>query len=224
MPPLSKLILFLVFILVSPDGLAGEGLEKMILEINGEGVLIDSGQEVKAVWGDEIEVKGAMMKSAGASPKDVNFVGFPNRSSIRPIDDRGYLVRSHKDLLEGWARNDEKNLYEIKAQTGKVHHGSVFVRLEAPKLLYVVMIVNGNETILREGEILTVNGADRFKVSKVVTNIDDLNKGVTFQITPLVSNSKLLPAGEVGRSRLFEIRFFRFNREFAKVPIHIRKG
>ncbi len=195
-------------------------LQRMILEINGERVLADAQEKISVVWGDELIVSDAVVE--GATHPIINFIGFPNKSAKSPTQDLKFKIATHKDLLKKWAKNEAGTLYEIRAMRDEDYAGSVFVELIKPRLDYVVLSVNGAERVLREGNILSVSGTDRFKVKKIVTNINKLDSGVTFRLMPVKLDS-VLEGGE-GESayKLYELVFYRFDQEFSRIPIHIK--
>lgn len=197
-----------------------EPIKKVVLEINGTEVWVDNGAIVDAVWGDEVRVKKVIDGNGNPPPAlKVNFVGFPNNNPKNPLQDLGYIVHTHSDLLRKWARNEEGNLYEIKALIDRQSVGSVFLKLRDPELSYIVFSLNGHEKVIRAGDILSVEGTDKFEVVKIVTNIKNSESGLTFSLIPI---RQPVPRDRTIDFGLYELVFYRFDKEFSRIPVHVK--
>ena len=217
---ISKFFLLLVSLPLNAVTSPTQDLDLVVLEVNGGAVPVKSGETVQVVWGDEIMVKSAHLRGIGKSPETVNFVGFKGKDHRRPYDDRGYLIKTHKDLLASWSVFGKGKRYRIKVSSTKKVHGTVFVELMPPKLSYVDLSVEGEEKtrVLREGEMLSVSSRDKFKVTRFATNIENVEKGVAMKLIPV---TKVKEPGDKAAS-VYEMVFYRYEKEFARIPIYIK--
>jgi len=186
-------------------------LDYVIVEINGESQLIKAGGEVTVIYGDQFLVKSAFLNDKNLKVGVVNVVGFPNAKK-GGSEDRGVIINTATDLLKNYSEAKEGKVYAITSESGKKFHGSVFIKILEPSLKYATVRINDKEKILRDGEVLKIKKSDLFKVTQVETNVQD-PKTVSFQIFEQKTS---------GQS-LFEIRFTRESRVFARIPLKIEE-
>jgi len=193
-------------------------LEYVTLEVNGQPQKVAADKELVVVSGDEVIIKSAVLFDPKVSASNVNLVGFIPNSEKRPAEDRGFKIHTSRDLLKKWAINEEGNLYRIEAFSGNEKHGSAFLRVLKPVLKYVEVSVNGEQKLIREGDLLTVKASDNFKVKNVVSNIENDREAVSFQVI------QVNPELDLSGRKFYELRFSRNKRIFAKIPMQVVEG
>ena len=210
-------IFFLTSLLESSSYAVKASLDRVVLNVNEEPRFIRDGETFRIVWGDTISV-GSILFKGGDIPEgfSVNFVGYPAPASLGPLDDRGFSIRSHKDLLKSWSVDGAGKRYVIRVKHRDGELGNVYVEIERPKLRYVVLKVNGEDRILREGEVFKVKGQDRFLVKRFETNIEKIDDSLDYKVIPAKRTQN---SGEMDAIRRFDLCFYRFGQEFARIPI-----
>lgn len=226
MGQLFKMFLFFGMVCIGTEGLGVDSKSVfggIVIETNGVAVLVPSQRVHKVVWGDRIIVKDAILDVGKVkNPVTVNFVGFPNRDYQRPAEDRGLLIRSDRDLLTSWSVDGKGLKYRVKVSAKDLVYGYIDVEILPPRLQYVVVSINNEEKVLREGDILNVQGSDRFKIKHFETNIEVLDSSVRYRIVPDQHSRPNLE--DTAPLKSYELLFYRYNREFARIPIRIRGG
>lgn len=193
-------------------------LDYMLLDVEGESLLVRAGDEVVMVKGDVFVVREARLKAAHNQAQDLNVVGFQhNQARQRSTDDRNIPIDSDRALQARFSEGGLGEVYAINAENGSTVHGGIFVRFIAPQLRYVEVRVNGAPRTLKDGEPLTLKRSDRFKIEQIKTNMRS-TKGLKFQFLAVGHKPQAkseLAAGE------YEIRFARGERVFATIPVKV---
>lgn len=193
-------------------------LDHVLLQVNDQRVQLKNHETIAVVRGDVLEVISAQ----GSMPiTAVNFVGFPNGNGKNPIDDRGFKVRTQKDLLKRFALDsgDEMQVYAIEVKSEENLLGSVFVKILPPKLRYAVIRTDSGKKVVRDGEVISLLPNEEFKVEQIVMNLDTEGSDVTYKLFPLSTREE----GKDQESKLFELRFFRYDQDFGKIILHMKQ-
>ena len=191
----------------------GKKLDFLILEKNGTRVSVRDGEILQILRGDKLKLIDAKIRD-GSSATKVNFVGFSPPKS-RGSHDLRYTIDTGRDLIKKWSGGGAGKLYTINANTGDLYQGHILLELIEPSLEYCEVLIDGKPKILRENESLTVSASSKFKVNRVVTNVD-VPEEVMFDIVPEKAASGNTPNG-----KLYSIEFSRSGRIFGKIPLRI---
>ncbi|NRA43374.1 MAG: hypothetical protein HRU09_00285 [Oligoflexales bacterium] len=202
--------------MLGPKEIAEE-LDYFIIEHNGESKLLKNKETLSYVRGDELKIKAAKLRAGDHKPSEVNLVGF--RHPIKPGNrhDLGFLIDTSSTLdKKQWAVDEKGEVFFIAAASKKLLHGYAYLKRLEPSLSYVDIQVNDQQRVMREGETLKLSSVDLFKVSRVVTNIKNLDH-VTFQVVELGDQGKAV----LKSHELYEIRFKHRSHIFAKIPMEV---
>lgn len=181
------------------------------LEVNGVRKTLTSGHALTVVAGDRVKILTAKLPD-GSEPPKVNFVGFPNKNTAAPADDRGYAINTGKDLLKSWSVAKQGKTYRIDISSNSHKLATVPVRLIQPELLYVIAQINGQERVLRPGEVSAIKETDDFEIVKVVSNMADLqDPSVRFNMESRMVNDR----------KVYSMNFFRHDRPFGHIQLEI---
>lgn len=192
-------------------------LNYLIIDVNGDKRVVENNKTINIVYGDILKIVSVRLKDSDELPGTVNFIGFNSSESVNG-NDFGIDIFSKK-IKKRWSVN-ENDLYKIEVSTKKEIHGEVFVRLLEPRLLYMNVLINGKEKIMREGEALIVEQSDKFKVSKVVSNVHDKEK-VKYSLYE-IKNSPLIDKHS-RKSKVYEFRFHIEEKTFATIPLIVEE-
>lgn len=193
-------------------------LDYITIELGGETKLVRSGQELSMVIGDIFTVKDAYLMDKQARPGFINVIGFAHQQAkLNPNEDRGQTIDTMVLMRKpGWSEGGRGKVFAVAAQTGKDVHGMIFIKLVEPTLRFAEIQINGEPRTMRDGETLFLKKSDRFKVSRVVTNLYDDSR-VTFQIVKPLDQAK----SDTKSAQQYEIRFLRAGRIFAAIPCQV---
>lgn len=203
-----------IFAVTEKVVIPSDRLEFFVVDINGKPQKVKNGDELVVVTGDVIEVKEAVLRDPNRKVESVNLVGFQSLQATRKGEDRGFAVRTDRDLLKHWSIGKRGDLYKISATSGLNTHGEAYLRLIAPKIKFAELTVNGKKRLIREGELLRLKKTDQISINDVRTNIEDDREKVDFQIVTI--DDLALPG-----VKLFEIKFSRAGSIFARIPMQV---
>tara|TARA_B100001094_G_C18161189_1_gene789456 strand:- start:1242 stop:1895 length:654 start_codon:yes stop_codon:yes gene_type:complete len=190
-------------------------LEHLVVDVNEDSRLVKSGETMTLVWGDTLKLRSVLLRYGKQKDIDVNFIGFANHDEKRPENDIGYKIRTHRDLLANYSLKGKGREYEVRV-SGKGFSESIYIRVRKPKFEYIELKVNGVDRTLQTGEVLRIAESDLFEVQRIKTNVGHL-KDVKYSIVPFDQN-------EQSKIRFLEIRLYRFDSLFARIPVYMEKG
>lgn len=190
-------------------------IAELVVEVNGISNVYTGKDPIVIVKGDKLKLLSAKTTSGAEAIELINLVGFAN--SKRAGDDRQIEIDTERDLLDRFAMGASKDLYRIVAMNKGQPVGESLLKVLEPKLSHAVLTLNGNRSVWREGEMIRVKASDKVKVEKVVTNLGEKSKDVLFKIVPL----KVSGAEDFGGFKLYEIRFQKGQKVFAKIPMQV---
>jgi hypothetical protein len=192
-------------------------LSHVVVEVNGQRVLVNSGDLFTVVQGDSVLIVNAIMTDRRILPEHVNLIGFSADKS-KLSEDRGVAFSTAKGFEPEWTVDDGKSIYAIAVTTKKRLHGAIFMKIAKPQLKFVDVLVNEKVRVMREGEVLVLGAKDKIQVQKVVTNLEK-NEDVNFEIIKTGNNE--LEKTHLRQATAYEIRFSRQGQVFAKIPMLI---
>ena len=190
-------------------------LNNLVIEVNGEERVVKPSGTISVIWGDEVRIRAAYFDSE-VKGVSVNFVGYPNRDSQQPANDIGFLVKTHDGLLPRYSVDGKGVRYALKVSSRGQVMGVAYIEIIKPDLEYIVLKVNGQDRALQRGEVLSVKSSDLFEVVNIKTNMGDLDS-VEYKIMPFYESEK-------ADRKYLEIRLYRYNAMFAKIPVYMEKG
>ena len=203
----------LIIFSLSYSGLSlSKGLKSIVVEVNGEPQVVLKGESLTVVEGDSVTVKSGQLVDGGR-PLYINVIGFGNKNKKEPWNDIGYAIKTDTDFDKAWSVGKRGKSYRVKALSSKVTHGIIYIKLAKPELRYAVVTINGETTIVREGNILELTQTDKIKVQRVVTNIKD-DRRVAFKIVPVPSS--------LADGNSYQILLLNGTREFARIPMNMK--
>ena len=155
-----------------------DGLDFYILEKNGERFSLGSGKTLDFFRGDRLKVLDVFLKNRKNNQNiEVNVVGFradpldPSRQDLNKLID----TSTHLDQAY-WSVNPGSgaDTFAVVSARGGRRLGMAWLRRTDPRLRYVDIRLNGEQKVMREGELIRIKSGDQFKVEKVVTNLKNL--------------------------------------------------
>lgn len=162
--------------------------------INGEEKIAENYSTVKVVRGDSLKLEDVISDTFDPSQLVVNFKGFVGNKSSNTGEDRGYKIKTSKDLWPNYSLNKKGLKYQV-VTTGK--HGIVgklFIEIEPPTLDY--LLVNSGGSIvqsLKSGQTINLKSYsdDGLSLVDVISNV--LNRSeIRVNLTGPGNESRLL--------------------------------
>ena len=153
-----------------------------IIEVNGEKQLIENHQTLKVVTGDRLRILDIVTKGIAPEELKVNFVGFVGDEKGNSGEDRGYLIRTAKDLWVRYSLNKQGIRYRIAALKEKTMYGEMVLELTPPLFSYLIVGRNGKPGACYESESqLEIGAESEIRILDIKTNIRD-NSGVDIRL------------------------------------------
>ena len=199
---------------------ADHRLAQLLIEVNGRSRVLRDRETMNFVRGDVLEIKAAFLQGIDRKPEHVNLVGY-RKSGGQYLIDTGVPIDTAVYLSEGqltWAADAQGTTFPIVVSTARTINGIVYLRRLDPQVKYVDVRINGAHRVMREGEPLIVGEDDKFKVTKVVTNLDE-NDDVEVKIVPFPSN----PFSHIRSAKYYEVHFVRKKYTFGKMPLLVEQ-
>ncbi|HAJ27170.1 MAG TPA: hypothetical protein DCG53_08000 [Syntrophus sp. (in: bacteria)] len=146
------------------------------LKVNGEEKFLPNGAHLDIIRGDAIELIDVGVTSGASADIAMNFKGFIGDAKHNKGEDRGYIIRTDKDLIKRFSIAANGQRYQIVAEKKDKVLGQMFVDLRDPVLEYVVFqIGDGEKRCLYPGEKITCRPGQALKIIDIKTNVSKNN-------------------------------------------------
>ncbi len=155
----------------------------LVVEAGQQRILLADGETLDLVKGDQMKIVDILLPEYSCLEKlTVNFKGFVGNWENNTGEDRGYAIDTGSDLLRRYSRFEKGREYEILARQGENVIGRFMVRINSPKLEYMILQLNGSfQTVLRPGDTLFLRGSDEIRLEEIRINAGE-NKGLCLGI------------------------------------------
>jgi len=148
------------------------------VKINGKEVFFPNYSRAHLVRGDTFEIVDIISDISNGSKLKVNFKGFVSNPKDNTGEDRGYIIRTDRDLLKKYSLNRDGKIYPVITLNENKIIGKLFVEIEEAFLSYVVLKVNNKDKIcLNPNETFKNHNNNEIELVDLKTNIPD-NEGV----------------------------------------------
>ncbi|MEW5722326.1 MAG: hypothetical protein AB1896_04420, partial [Thermodesulfobacteriota bacterium] len=149
-----------------------------LIEVDGREHEVPAGGRLEVVEGDKLKVLDIVTEGQAPAGMDVNFKGFVADQANNTGEDRGRVIDTAKALMPRYSLSKTEKIYEVVVEQGRKTLASMTVRLNAPRLDYLVLRCNGGEPRkLPNGQAARVKPGDRIQVVELKTNVPD-NHGI----------------------------------------------
>ncbi|MBF0530320.1 MAG: hypothetical protein HQK55_13820 [Deltaproteobacteria bacterium] len=102
----------------------------------------------------------------------VNFRGFVPNAPVKSGEDRGYEINTAKDIISRYSISKTEKIYEIAVEQGHKTLALMTVRLNKPRLEYLIVKCNGGPNVrVNAGQSLSVKPGDQLQVVELKTSI-----------------------------------------------------
>jgi hypothetical protein len=167
-------------------------IDYFVIEAKGYRLLLANGETLHLVRGEELKIIDILPRAPASSGVKVNFKGFVGDPSNNTGEDRGYTINSGSDLMERFSLDGKGEAYEIVVNQGETILGRSIVKLDPPKVEYLVLRVNGHgQHILKPKSGFSVSREDTICVEEIHTNLPS-SDGISLNI----NGQTLLPGEE----------------------------
>jgi hypothetical protein len=147
-------------------------VDYFIIEAKGHRLLLADGYTLHLTLGDEMKIVGILPSLPNSSGVTVNFKGFVGNKINNTGEDRGYTVRTDRDLIRRYSLKDRGRFYEIIVTKDDHLLGRVLVRLYPPKMDYMIIRLNSHKHLyLRPEESVSLSREDVVTLLNIQTNL-----------------------------------------------------
>lgn len=151
--------------------------------VNGAERIYESGNRIKLIKGDRLEIIDIISNRPDHSNLVVNFKGYICNSKNNTGEDRGFVINTGRDLLSRHSLDKKGNSYQIVVSNKKGAVDNLIVELAEPFLKYVVLKNGeGSPGCYYPGETIDVEKGKALNLVDINTNVDG-NSGVGAFIT-----------------------------------------
>lgn len=179
-----------------PKVTALDKIEYFSVHLNGRDSLFKEGGTLEAVKGDIIKIVDVFPERLRDCT--VNFKGFVGNRANNTGEDRGYDIDTGNDLMRRYSTGNRGNNYQIVVTKDDEEIGKLNIKLDEPKMDYLVLKANGKGHILLRGdERVTLSSMDTVFFEAFKTNLFS-NSGIYMeQNKKKLSIGKSVMAGEL---------------------------
>jgi len=147
-------------------------VDHFVIEAKGHRLLLSEGETLHLVCGDELKIVDVLPSMPASSGVIVNFKGFVGDRKNNTGEDRGYVIDTGSALLERYSLNGKGQSYEIVVSRGDDILGRAVVKLDPPKMQYLILKVNENQHhLLRPGDHVALGRDDKICLEAIQTNL-----------------------------------------------------
>ena len=156
-------------------------IDYLVIEAKGHRLLLADGETLHLVRGEELKIIDVLPRASSSGVK-VNFKGFVGDPTNNTGEDRGYTINTGSDLMERFSLDGKGASYEIVVTQGDTLLGRGIVKLDSPKVEFLVLRVNGHgHHILGPKSVLSVSREDTICVEEIRTNLSS-SDGISLKI------------------------------------------
>ena len=207
-----------IFFRIGAERLAANSpeLDYVIIAVNGQETQVRGSERYVLIEGDTLELKKSYLKD-GSTDHKLNFVGYVPAGKVgkdNTAHDLGYEIDTGKHLLKDWAKNKDRMIYEVTAQSSSGKNGFIEIQVIPAELKYAELLIDGESKIIRDGETIKIADDSQFKVKSVVTNVENDRQEVYYEIVEK----------KLGPKTRYELVLKRKNLTFATLGIQVKGG
>ena len=149
-----------------------EKVKYLVIEAKGHRILLSNGEILDLVEGDHLKLLDVIPSRPDSSEVKVNFKGFVSNWKNNTGEDRGYDINTSSDLMARFSLQKKGKVYEIIVTEGTNVWGQFFVKLNPPRLDYLVLKVNDcPPKVLRSGDSIKLSKGDELCLEEMQTNL-----------------------------------------------------
>ena len=149
-----------------------EKVKYLVIEAKGHRILLSNGEILDLVEGDHLKLLDVIPSRPDSSEVKVNFKGFVSNWKNNTGEDRGYDINTSSDLVTRFSLQKKGKVYEIIVTEGTNVWGQFFVKLNPPRLDYLVLKVNDcPPKVLRSGDSIKLSKGDELCLEEMQTNL-----------------------------------------------------
>jgi hypothetical protein len=140
----------------------------------GKNLIVSEGDTLHIIRGDILEIVDARAADKTWTSFRINFVGFVGNNRENDAEDRGYSIDTASDLIPRFSINGAGKCYKIEALNGSRVAGSMYVRLNDPRVDYLIAERgDGARLALSPGSMVKCGESESITLLSVISNVSD---------------------------------------------------
>jgi len=191
------------------------------LKVNGVEKFLPNGAHLDIIRGDTVELVDVGTTAGASTDITMNFKGFIGNAKSNKGEDRGYIIRTDRDLLKRFSIAANGQRYQIVAERKDQILGQMFVDLRDPILEYVVFQIGvGEKRCLYPGEKIICRPGQALKLIDIKTNVYK-NNNITAILKGQGTSSEVARAGVISLKKRgdYKVTFWRNQTPLGDVSI-----
>ena len=163
---------------VSPAAVLPRGLLLFRVRINGQERIYPEGGHAQMVLGDRFEIVDVITGLPDTADLVVNLKGFVGDRQNNTGEDRGFVVRTDRDLWKRYSLKKKGLQYQVRVTHAQALVGTLIIDLKPPEFKYVVLGVGGKTgRCVAAGQTWPVAAGQPVRLVDIATNVPD-NLGI----------------------------------------------
>jgi hypothetical protein len=193
-------------------------LKQLEISVSNKNMVVSNGDTLHIIRGDLIKITDAWGTDGRRGNFKVNFVGFVGNELVNDGEDRNYEIDTASSLLKRFSIDGNGDCYRIEATDRSRLAGTVYVKLEEPRVDYVIVEKEkGTIMAFPPGSTVNCQKDDTFRLLAVVSNVTVSPSLSAVSIAGKGQSRELsLPASLVMTENTF-IRFLRNDMEIGSI-------
>ena len=181
------------------------------IKVNGEEKFLPNGAHLDIIRGDTIELVDVGATTGASADITMNFKGFIGDTKKNKGEDRGYIIRTDRDLIKRFSIAANGQRYQIVAERKEQVLGQMFLDLRDPVLEYAVFqIGDGEKRCLYPGEKINYRPGQTLKLIDIKTNVSK-NNNITAILEGKGTSSKVTRSEVISLKKqgVYKVTFWR---------------
>jgi Carboxypeptidase controlling helical cell shape catalytic len=146
------------------------------IKINGELRIVPRAERIEVIRGDTLEIVEVLSNRSASKDMKVNFKGYVGDPRNNTGEDRGYVIRTEKDLWKRYSLAKDGKTYQVIVTHEDRVLGKLYFDLVDPVLKYVILQASGKQPLsIFSGSTVFVDPDENLTLVDVATNIPKNN-------------------------------------------------
>jgi len=147
------------------------------VRVNDTSYMIEPGEELSVVRGDKLVILDPKTNLDRERDKAmrVDLRGFQAESSPYPVEDRGHIISTEKDLRPKYGlHRGSQTLFSLEAKLNNRVFGRCYIAVAEPRIDYFILRGSrGGSFVVRDGDRLEVPADEVIRIMDVRTNVSE---------------------------------------------------
>ncbi|MCD6308477.1 MAG: succinylglutamate desuccinylase/aspartoacylase family protein [Candidatus Latescibacteria bacterium] len=147
-------------------------LDQIAVRVDDKNIVVSNGDTLHIIRGDVIRIVDAWTNDRNDRDFRINFYGFVGNRKFNDAEDRGYDIDTASDLIGRFSLDRGGSLYRVEAIKKKTVIGRIFIKLEEPKIQFLIVEhADGTREAFEPGDTISCGRLEAVKILSIVSNV-----------------------------------------------------